>query len=161
MSTIDSLDLIGPREALAYYDSQSIDLPRAVTPLEAWNLMMVQPQPVLRWAFQVRDAISAWFGVRKIGGFTGRRHADVKVGDRLDFFLVEGARPDALLLTARDRHLDVMTGLHTDGMRLTITSSVIVHNLFGRAYMVPVGPAHRVIVRVMLRRLRRSLMEAG
>lgn len=154
---MNASDLIAPRERLAYYDSQSIELPRALTPLEAWNLMMAQPQPILRWAFQLRDAISARFGVKRIGGFSGRRRDGVQVGDRLDFFLVEGVSPDALLLTERDRHLDVMTAIRTEGARLTITSSVVVHNAFGRAYMLPVGPAHRVIVRGMLARLRKSL----
>jgi hypothetical protein len=155
MDDIDSTHLIGTREKLAYIDSQSIDLPRAISPLEGWNLMMAQPQPILKLAFRIRDAISARFGVKRIGGFTNRRRTSVKVGDRLDFFLVEGSGPDALLLTERDRHLDVMTCIATCGTRFTITSSVIVHNRFGRAYMVPVGPAHRVIVRSMLARLQR------
>ncbi|WP_157098550.1 DUF2867 domain-containing protein [Novosphingobium rosa] len=161
MNTIDGADLIAPRETLAYHDSQSIDLPRAIAPLEAWNLMMAQPQPILKWAFRVRDAISARFGVKRIGGFSGRRRDRVTVGDRLDFFLVEGASPDLLLLTERDRHLDVMTAIRTTGARLTITSSVVVHNWFGRAYMLPVGPAHRVIVRIMLARLRKGMRTAN
>lgn len=43
------------------------------------------------------------------------------------------------------------------GTRVAITSSVRTHNLFGRAYMIPVGPAHKLIVAVMLRRLARAL----
>lgn len=82
------------------------------------------------------------------------------VGERLDFFLVERADPDLLLLTERDRHLDVMTAVSTRRQRLTIISSVITHNLFGRIYMSPVGVAHRIIVGAMLRRLARRL-DAG
>jgi len=155
MKDIDSSYLIGPRDKLAYLDSQSVDLPRAISPLTAWNLLMAQPQPVLKWAFWLRDAISARFGVKKIGGFSGKPRNSVQVGDHLDFFLVEAVRHDALLLTERDRHLDVMTCVWVQGARLTITSSVIVHNWFGRAYMMPVGPAHKLIARGMLKRLRR------
>jgi len=85
----------------------------------------------------------------------------VRVGDHLDFILVEGVGPDAVMLTERNRHLDVMTCVSVKGARLTIASSVIVHNWFGRIYMVPVGPAHKLIVRGMLTRLRRARPLAG
>jgi hypothetical protein len=156
---LDDAETLGPVASLDYYDRRSVTLPMAVTPLEAWNLIMADPQPGLALAFRVRDAISALFGVRRIGGFSGRARASVEVGETLDFFTVEGVGPDRLVLTARDRHLDVMTCVSSAGTRLAVTSSVVTHNLFGRAYMVPVGIAHRLIVNRMLRRLKRRLAE--
>lgn len=152
-----NIQLLGPLPDLDYFDQRSIELPVAITVLEAWNLMMSEPLPLLRLAFLLRDAVSAPFGVRRIDGFSGKQHRGVSVGDHLDFFLVEHATPDALALTSRDRHLDVMTCLSMAGRTLTITSSVITHNRFGSAYMLPVGPAHKLIVAAMLRRLKRSL----
>lgn len=145
--------LVAPRERLAFLDSRGVDLPRALTPLEAWNALMARPLPGLALAFRLRDAISARFGVKRIGGFTRRAVTRAEPGDRLDFFLVEDSAPDRLVLTERDRHLDVMTCLTVEGRRLAVTTSVVVHNRFGRAYMLPVAPAHRLIVRLMLRRL--------
>ena len=153
-----NISLLGPLEVLDYFDSQTRHLPRPTTPLEAWDIIMAHPQPVLKWAFRIRDMISARFGVQKIGGFSGKPTGAIKVGDRLDFFTVEGVSADALILTARDRHLDVMTCVSVAGAAITITSSVITHNGFGRAYMLPVGPAHRLIVRGMLRCLERELL---
>ncbi len=150
-------DLVAPRAQLAFYDSQSIPLLHPLTTLEAWNLQMARPLPLMALAFRIRDAISARFGVKRIGGFSGRRAVSVQPGDHLDFFLVERAEPQVLTLTERDRHLDVMTCLTTGGGRLAITSSVVTHNSFGRAYMLPVAPAHRLIVRAMLRRLAKDL----
>lgn len=108
-------------------------------------------------AFRIRDAISARFGVARIGGFSGARVTEVRPGDRLDFFLVEGISDRQLVLTARDRHLDVMISTDMEGARVTVTASVVTHNAFGRAYMIPVAPAHRLIVWLMLRRLRRAM----
>ena len=150
-------DLVAPRALLAFHDAQSLDLPQPLTAAEAWNMVMARPLPLMATAFAIRDAISARFGVQRIGGFSGRPTGTPEVGDHLDFFLVEKSAPHILTLTARDRHLDVMTCITTQDQRLVITSSVITHNLFGRAYMLPVGPAHRLIVRSMLRRLARSL----
>ena len=134
-------------------------LPVHVTPLQAWNLIMSKPLPLMHTAFRVRDAVSRQFGVRKIGGFSGVSRNEVAVGDRLDFFLVEHSGPNLLVLSERDRHLDVVTRIASSGRQLTIASTVVTHNAFGRAYMLVVGPTHRLIVRAMMSRLIRLLRE--
>lgn len=150
--------LLAPRTQLDYYDRQQAILSGAVTPLQAWNMVRAHPKPVLRLAFRIRDAISSRFGVRRIGGFGNKSVERVQPGDRLDFFLVEHVTPDLLTLTERDRHLDVMTCISASGNCLAITSSVVTHNRFGRAYMMVVGPAHKLIVRNVLRRLQRDMV---
>ena len=103
--------LLGPRDALDYYHTAFVDLPVAVTPLEGWNIITGAPNPLLQLAFDIRDGISAMFGVQKIAGFSGKQMTDVQVGDHLDFFLVEHSAPDMLVLTARDgkSQIDRMT----------------------------------------------------
>ncbi|PCI02989.1 MAG: hypothetical protein COB78_11940 [Hyphomicrobiales bacterium] len=155
-----AVQLVAPVEKLYYLDSQSIPFTTELTALEAWNRVMAQPMPVMKMAFWVRDAISHWFGVKRISGFSGIPRADVKTGDHLDFFLVEDIKLEVLCLTARDKHLDVMTCVTTDEHRLSITSSVITHNWFGQAYMFPVAFAHRLIVRKILTRLQKNLTTA-
>ncbi|WP_322890608.1 MULTISPECIES: DUF2867 domain-containing protein [unclassified Yoonia] len=150
-------DLVAPREDLDFYDARGIDLTKPITALEAWNLAMRHQLPGVSLAFRIRDAISAHFGVRRIGGFSGRLDQEPRQGDRLDFFLVERVEPEILTLSERDRHLDVVTCITTHGQRLTITSSVKVHNVFGRLYMIPVAPAHRLIVSAMMRRIQRDI----
>ena len=139
-----------PLPELDYHHSQTVDLPVAITPLEAWNLMTSGQGPVMRAAFRIRDAISARFGVKRIGGFSGAPRDSVQTGDRLDFFLVEDSAPERLVLTERDRHL---------ARRLTVTASVVTHNAYGRIYMLPVGIAHKVIVARYIRHLRRAVQE--
>lgn len=158
MITIDdtNIRILEPRSDLNYFDTQHIVLPRDVTPLEAWNIIMAHPQPLLKLAFRVRDAVSSLFGVKRIRGFSGDRAEAVSAGDKLDFFLVEYVDQNCLVLTERDRHLDVMTCISTHHRAMTITSSVRVHNVFGHLYMIPVGIAHRWIVRGMLRRLKKE-----
>lgn len=148
-----SIRTLKPIPELHYYDSQSILLPFAMTPLEAWNIATGGPKPILQLAFQIRDMISSRFGVQRIGGFSGSRVETVQAGDRLDFFLVEDVTPNRLILTVRDRHLDVMICLLIKDCVLSVTASVVTHNAFGRLYMLPVGPAHRFIVKQDLKRL--------
>lgn len=151
------IELVAPRGALDFFDQQSVRLTCPLTPLEAWTRIMADPLPLLGLAFRVRDVVSAQFGVKRIGGFSGEVRTFVQEGDKLDFFLVETVNDDVLTLSARDRHLDVLTCVTSVENTLTITSSVKVHNRFGWFYMLPVRPAHRLIVWTMLRRLKRNL----
>jgi len=100
--------------------------------------------------------------VKRIGGCSGTRRETVEAGDYLDFFLVEHSAPQMLVLTERDRHLDVMICLSiTTDHVLVVTSSVVTHNAYGRLYMVPVGPAHKLIVNSYLRQVKRKLMQGA
>lgn len=148
-----------PLSELDFHDRHTVPVPADLTPLEAWNLMTTSSGRLMRLAFRLRDAISSRFGVKRIGGFSGRQIEKVQAGDQLDFFLVEHVAPDRLILTERDRHLDVMICLSKEEDLLSLTASVVTHNTFGRLYMLPVGPAHRLIVHTYLRRLKRKLAE--
>ncbi len=154
-------DLVAPPGQLNFLDRQTLRLPQPLTPIEAWNRMTGRPLPGLRLAFRLRDAISRPFGVAPIRGFSGRALGPPHVGDRLDFFLVERTEPGILTLSARDRHLETLTCVTTTPDSLTITSSVVTRNAFGRVYMWPVAPAHRLLVRFLLWRLGRELRAGG
>jgi hypothetical protein len=157
----DAARLLAPANECAYLHSGSRSVAGDFTALQAWNAAMARPLPGMALAFKIRDAISARFGVERISGFSGAQRDHAQVGDKLDFFLIEEITPQRLMLSARDRHLDVMTcitatpnpkgALHRT--EVAITSSVVTHNLFGRAYMLPVGVAHRLIVWATLRRI--------
>lgn len=158
--TTAQIELIAPRGELHFFDQHSEHLGQPVTPLEAWGHIMADPLPLLGRAFRVRDAVAASFGMKRLGGFSSTMPGFVQVGDKLDFFRVETLSDTVLSLSERDRHRDVLTCVTSVDTTLTITSSVKVHNGFGRIYMLPVGPAHKLIVRAMLRRLRRKLAVA-
>lgn len=157
MPDTQSIPILAPIEALDFHDAQHLHLPQAMNPLEAWDRLMADPLPGLATAMRLRDVIAGWFGVPPIRGFSRERKGNPAVGDKLDFFLIERLSEREMVLTVRDSHLDVMTSVTTHNRCLTITSSVVTHNWFGRLYMVPVGPAHRVIVWSQLRRLGKKL----
>jgi hypothetical protein len=151
------IPLVAGLKDLDYFNAQSLTLPRDITALQAWNMVMRNPMPGMATAMWLRDRISGWFGVAPIKGFSGAPRGAVQVGDKLDFFLVEAVDEELLVLTARDRHLDVMTTVTTYNRVLTITSSVVTHNWFGRVYMLPVGVAHKGIVWFTLRKVAAQL----
>jgi len=151
--------LLAPIRQLDFFDTQSQTLPGPIRALEAWNTIRSQSRAEMRAAFWLRDVISVCFGVKRIEGFSQTEADRLQPGERLDFFLVEQCAPDILTLTARDRHLDVMICICVEDTTVSITSSVITHNTFGRVYMVPVAVVHRRLVGRSLSRLAQSLKD--
>ncbi|WP_106755321.1 DUF2867 domain-containing protein [Pannonibacter carbonis] len=147
--------LIAPRQTLDFFDERGTETGRVVTALEGWNLMRSKDMPLFELSMRLRDLFSAPFGVEPISGKKSARWQTVGAGQTLDFFHVDHISDHDLVLTVRDRHLDVMTWLSVRGKLYTVTSSVKVHNLFGKLYMAPVATAHKIIVATYLRRLRR------
>lgn len=149
-------DLVADPPDWVAVDSRS--LPRPMTAYQAWHALLTRPLPGMALAMRLRDRVAEWFGLGRLNSHldpaTGRWPDNPQPGDRLDFFIIERITPEVLTLAARDRHLDTITCITTTGGRLSVTSSVVWHNWLGRAYMLPVGPAHRLIVRLMLARLR-------
>jgi hypothetical protein len=150
--------LVAAPQALTYLHVDRFVLPERVGAAEAFRIFTRHPPVWLRAAFKVRDALSRPFGVAPIMGFKDDARSEPRVGEKMDFFLVEAASPDQLVLTARDVHLDVMICVDVapsgQGCDVAITASVVTHNAFGRVYMWVVGPAHRVITASMGRQAR-------
>ena len=77
-------------------------------------------------------------------------------GERIGIFPVLATAPNEVLLGLDDRHLDFRVSVRTlehgpERFGVVITL-VRFHGALGRAYFLPVRPAHRLIVPAMLRR---------
>ncbi|HDS1579841.1 TPA: DUF2867 domain-containing protein [Stenotrophomonas maltophilia] len=73
-------------------------------------------------------------------------------GQRLGIFTLQSLEHDAIVLEDDDRHLRVQLALQWQGDMLEVATVVHTHNAFGRLYMLPVAPVHRLIVPHLLRR---------
>jgi hypothetical protein len=153
--------LVAQPERLNYLHTACHRLNRDMTAFEAYCKTTTHSSVLLQLAFLVRDRISSLFGVQRIGGFKGARPRTAPgVGERLDFFTVEAIDKDQLVLTARDTHLAVMISIDITSSPADpvarwchITASVETYNTFGKLYMLPVAPAHKLIVWKMLKSL--------
>ena len=70
---------------------------------------------------------------------------------RADFGHYFGGRR-VVVLEDNDRHLRVQLTLQWQGDVLEVATVVHTHNAFGRAYMLPVAPVHRLIVPHLLKK---------
>jgi len=126
-----------------------------------------------RWVsacMSLRNRVVSLFGLKNLGGLENLPHhkaeADYRPGDRVGIFTLFENTPDEVLLGDRDKHLDVTLSVHltpqpaTGALLITLTTVVRVHNLLGRAYMLPVTPMHRLIAPTVLRAVGRGSIAA-
>ncbi|ALA83785.1 DUF2867 domain-containing protein [Stenotrophomonas maltophilia] len=73
-------------------------------------------------------------------------------GQRLGIFTLQALDADAIVLEDNDRHLRVQLALQWQGDVLEVATVVHTHNAFGRLYMLPVAPVHRLIVPHLLQK---------
>ena len=156
--------LIAPQDQLNFFHHADASAPQGMTAFQAYCQMTENSPRLLRLAFFIRDTLSRLAGVRPIAGFTDTHSpSPPEPGQRLDFFEVVHCDDSSLHLLADDRHLSVLVAMTLQSaddccQRLNITTSVKTHNAFGRLYMLPVAPAHGVIVRSMLARVSSSVV---
>lgn len=145
-----------PPEQLDYRHIDETLVGPKLTALDAYRAMTSYNPLFLRLAFRIRDMLCRLVGIEPIGGFSaGNLPSTIAAGDKLDFFDVYSATDDELVLYSDDRHLTVVVTLRLTGeiesqQRLSISTLVKTKEVLGRIYMLPVRPAHGIIVRGML-----------
>jgi len=130
--------------------------------------------PMLKLAMQVMGSTPAWveflmscrnrivslLGLKNLGAMSNLNRTKpleaYAIGDRIGIFTLVYLARDEVIMGDNDKHLNVQVSIyrqHTpQGCDLTVATVVHNHNWLGRLYMVFVAPAHKVIVRAMLKR---------
>jgi hypothetical protein len=94
--------------------------------------------------------------VGSMRGAKARPAESYRPGERLGIFTVVSQSAEEIVLGIDDRHLDVRVSVakpnDAPAPRYVVSTAVRIHNLLGRAYMIPVGRIHSVVVRAMMRR---------
>lgn len=113
----------------------------------------------------MRNRVVALFGLKHLGSLPAKERDKpaeaYRLGDRIGIFTLEALHADELVIGDNDKHLHVRLSLlrlpQPDGStRLSLSTVVHEHNRLGRLYMWVVGPAHSLIVPLMLRQVIRA-----
>lgn len=112
--------------------------------------------------FAFRNKLVGIFGLKTSGKITDRQKMlhDFKCekGEQLGLFKVFDKTDNEVILGEDDKHLNFRVSLFIDKLnenktdkKLTISTTVIFKNWFGRLYFLPVRPFHKLIVPTMLK----------
>jgi len=147
-------------------------LPAGDPSLSALGQFLKAARHTPRWVsvcMALRNRVASLVGLKNLGALNNLQHGkvetDYRPGDRLGIFTLIANTPGEVLMGDRDKHLDVTLSVHLTpttsddsvGSLITLTTVVYVHNLLGRAYMLPVTPMHRLIAPTVLRAVARSV----
>jgi hypothetical protein len=132
---------------------------RSLTPAEISLRVSRATPPWAEALMSLRNRVVRLVGLKAVGGLGNvgsKPAATYTVGDRMGIFRIYAQTPDELVMGIDDRHLDVrvsvLKGPDNDPSTYVISTVVVVHNLLGHLYMLPVGRVHPLIVRAMMRR---------
>lgn len=125
--------------------------PTDLSALDAAYRALGSPPAWVRVLMRLRNRVVALFGLKPAG-------LAVAGSERVGGFPVVSLQPDQIVLGFDDGHLDfrIVIDVIRDppgASRVSVTTLVARHNLFGRLYIAVVTPFHRLIVRNSLARL--------
>jgi hypothetical protein len=119
------------------------------------------PPRWVRSLMWLRNGSVSVLGLKNLGGLqevdANKAAAAYRVGERAGIFTVLHLSESELVLGDNDKHLEVRISvskrLGASGQPEIATCTVVhEHNRLGKAYMLVVGPIHKIIVPAMLRR---------
>jgi hypothetical protein len=146
----------------AYFaDAFTTLVPRSdLTATQLYGAVMRSTPKWVDNAMLARNRIVRWFGLKDLGALSAvPTMADhgLQPGQRIGIFTFAHATPTELVMQDTDKHLSVRIAVIKQSVdavhdRVIACTVVHTHNLLGRLYLVPVGPAHKHIVPAVLRR---------
>lgn len=138
--------------------------------LQSWLNLSTRTPAWMAALMGLRNRVVRLVGLKDLGGLAARQPGKpaeaYRIGDRVGIFTLEQQRPGELVLGDDDKHLHVRLSLlrlaqPDGGSRLALSTVVHEHNRLGRLYMAVVGPAHSLIVPLMLRQVMRQMQRDG
>lgn len=144
-----------------YADAYAVGLPPGVSARSFAQAVFASSPRWVTMLMALRNAVVRPLGLIATRSALEHAAAANGSGERIGIFPVLAVAEDEVLLGLDDRHLDFRISVRTlddGGERLgVVTTLVRFHGVLGRAYFVPVRPAHRLIVPAMLRGAERRL----
>ena len=120
---------------------------------ESWADIVERTPGWVSHAMDWPKAVVSRLGLKDLGCLQPMRPADSAdtVGEGVGIFSPQQLSQDEVVTPDADRHLDVWrTLLKLRAQREIVVSTVVCMHTWGRLYMLPVAPAHRLIVPAML-----------
>lgn len=144
-------------QGASYYDAYQILTPASNGSMLKLSMQVLGSTPSwINFLMLTRNRIVGLLGLKNLGGMSDIRKdkavEDYQIGDRVGIFTLLYLAENEVILGDSDKHLEVRVSLYRQGAELTVATVVHNHNWLGQVYMLFVKPAHKVIVRALLRR---------
>jgi hypothetical protein len=152
------------------YMTSVIDKNNRIKPVDIGRAFFSSGPEWVDKLFALRNKIVAVFGLKTSNNRVNRNrrklinHFKCEAGEQIGLFKVFARTDKEVVLGEDDKHLNFRISLFLDDLvaaktnkNLTISTTVIFHNCFGRLYFIFVRPFHSLIVPTMLRGIVKEL----
>jgi len=141
-----------------YLDSFAVPMSKPASDMvELYTAVLDHLPQAFKHLLTIRSALVRPFGIAGVSFADLTLPIDTKrvyaVGDRIGRWTLYHKDSGELISGADDKHLDFRVSLLRDGCeRVVLSTAVMTHNLFGRAYLTAILPFHRFGVAELLTR---------
>lgn len=165
LSDVPPESAINARLSGAYFHDSYVISVHDTTPtaLNYFLTALVNTPSWVNLLMTLRNKIVRFFGLKDLGDLgnlnLSKPASTYTSGDRVGIFTLISNSPNEALLGDRDKHLDVVLSVYKNPLdrsgiqSISVTTVVHIHNLWGRIYMFPVTPLHRLIAPAVLNRI--------
>ncbi len=147
-----------------YQDSfkGAINASHIISPTEVGKAFFTSAPEWVEKMMGMRNRIVSIFGLKTANKNTLSRKEQLdnfkcEPNEQLGLFKVFSKTEKEVVLGEDDKHLDFRVSLYLEASSLTITTTVVFNNWYGRIYFLPVQPFHRFIVPAMLKNIIKEL----
>lgn len=143
------------------FQSTIIDKENKLKPSDIGKAFFFSTPRWIKRLFGLRNKMVGLFGLKTSSNFDKKQLLNTlqyKKGDRVGLFKVFSKTDNEIILGQDDKHLNFRVSFFLERRKenenekqLTITTTVVFKNLFGKLYFLLIKPLHKVIVPAMLR----------
>jgi len=146
-------------DASFYRDSYRAPLSRAgAEPTDLFFAIFGNRPRWMKWLMILRNGVVSLFGLEAASVaeiMAPQRRARYSVGDKIEAWPIYSLTENELVVGRDNKHLDFrLSILRTPGSPreiVTVSTACVVHNLFGRAYLLFILPFHKRGVQFLIR----------
>lgn len=131
------------------------------TALQHFAQALQATPPWVRLLMRLRNRVVSLVGLKTLNSWNPQPGA-VEVGARLGIFELIRISDDEVIAGNSDKHLRVVLSVQRlpateqQSAAVSLTTVVHIHNWLGHLYMLPVGPAHKIIAPRVLERVNQA-----
>lgn len=156
-------------QTASFADAFSTLVPRSdLTATQLFTAIGRQTPSWINSLMSLRNSVVRQLGLKDLGTLSALPHTlaePLQAGQRVGIFTFVRCTPDEVVVQDDDKHLTVQLALlkrnvDAEHDEITLCTVVHTHNALGRLYMLPVGPAHKLIVPAVLRQAPTAVAQA-
>ncbi|MEO8400570.1 MAG: DUF2867 domain-containing protein [Gammaproteobacteria bacterium] len=144
-----------------FHDSfRLLSLEGNLDPLDIYLIMVNNTPSWINRLLSLRNKLVHLLGlndVGNLGAINGLDFVDREnlIGEKLDIFIIESFSKNEMILTQKDKHLDIKISIlkHENSLKTDLIVSTVVnfHNKLGKIYMTLIAPFHKVVVKRLMK----------